>query len=69
MVIIGFVKVSFMVVAVELAMLVVAVVFEKGCCGIEVVVTKFWELFLVTVDELDIFVDVRVLFVVKPNEE
>ena len=58
-----------MVVAVVLVMLVVAVVFEKGrVCVIEVVVTKFSELFLVTVDELDIFVDVRVLFVVKPNE-
>ena len=59
-----------MVVAVVLVMLVVAVVFEKGrVCVIEVVVTIFSELFLVTVDELDIFVDVRVLFVVKPNEE
>ena len=69
-VIIGFVELSFMEVGVVLDLLVVAVVFEKGrVCVIEVVVTKFFELFLVTVDELDIFVDARVLFVVKPNEE
>ena len=69
-VIIGFVELSFIVVAVVLVMLVVTVVFEKGrVCLIEVVVTKFSELFLVTDDELDIFVDAKVLFVAKPNEE